>query len=71
MSDSLLPHGLQLPGSSVPGVSQARALEGVATSFSRASSQPRDRTWVSCTGKRFFTTEIREPKSQCVADGKC
>ena len=32
------------PGSSVHGILQARILEWVAISFSRASSQPRDRT---------------------------
>ena len=33
------------PGSSVHGILQARILEWVAIPFSRASSQPRDRTW--------------------------
>ena len=50
-------HGLSLPGSSVHGTSQARILEGVAISFSRGSSQPRDQTPVSCLAGRFFTTE--------------
>ena len=36
------------PGSSVPGIFQARILEWVAISYSRGSSQPRDRTHVSC-----------------------
>ena len=35
-------------GSAVHGVSQARILEWVAISFSRGSSQPRDRTRISC-----------------------
>ena len=35
------------PGSSVHSIFQARALEWVAISFSRDSSQPRDRTQVS------------------------
>ena len=35
------------PGSSVCGVFQARILERVAISFSRGSSQPRDRTHIS------------------------
>ena len=39
------------PGSSVHGILQARTLEWVAISFSRGSSQPRDRTCVSCTGR--------------------
>ena len=41
------------PGSSVHGILHARILEWVAISFSRWSSQPRDRTWVSCTAGRF------------------
>ena len=36
------------PGSSVHGILQARILEWVAISSSRESSQPRDRTHVSC-----------------------
>ena len=43
------------PGSSVHEIFQARILEWVAISFSRGSSQPRDRTWVSCTAGKFFT----------------
>ena len=43
------------PGSSVHEIFQARILEWVAISFSRGSSQPRDRTQVSCTAGRFFT----------------
>ena len=35
------------PGSPVPGILQARILEWVAISFSRGSSQPRNRTQVS------------------------
>ena len=42
------------PGSSVYGILQARILEWVAIPFSRGSSQPRDRTWVSCIVDRFF-----------------
>ena len=37
------------PGSSVPGIFQARILEWVAISFSRGSSPPRDGAHVSCT----------------------
>ena len=44
-----------LPGFSVHGISQARILEWVAISFSRGSSQPRDRTQVSCIAGRCFT----------------
>ena len=39
------------PGSSVHGISGARILHWVAISFSRGSSQPRDRTHVSCIGR--------------------
>ena len=44
-----------LPGSSDHGIFQARILEWVAISFSRGSSQPRARTWVSCSVGRCFT----------------
>ena len=47
------------------GILQARTLEWVAFPFSRASSQPRDRTQVSCIAGGFFTSwatrEAREP----------
>ena len=43
------------PGYSVCRILQARTLEWVATLFSRESSQPRDRIWVSCIAGRFFT----------------
>ena len=40
---------------SVHEIFQARTLEWVAISFSRGSSQPRDRTWVShIVGRRFY-----------------
>ena len=42
------------PGSSVPGILQARILEWVVISFSRGSSWPRDRTQVSRTAGRRF-----------------
>ena len=42
------------PVSSFQGISQARILEWVAISFSKASSRPRDRTQVSCIGRRIF-----------------
>ena len=38
------PMDSSLPGSSVPGISQARILKWVAIPFSRESSQPRDQT---------------------------
>ena len=48
MSDSLQPHGLQPAGVSVRGSFQARILEQGVISCSRGSSQPRDRTLISC-----------------------
>ena len=44
------------PGPNVHGVFQARILKWVAMPFSRGSSWSRDRTQISCTGGRFFTT---------------
>ena len=41
------PMDCSLPGSSVRGIFQARVLEWVAISFSRRSSRPWNRTWVS------------------------
>ena len=43
-----------LPGSSLHRILQARVLEGVAISFFRGSSWPRDRTWVSRIPGRCF-----------------
>ena len=43
------------PGSSVHGILQARILEWVAISFSRGSSQPKDRTEVSHIAGILFT----------------
>ena len=39
----------------VPGILQATILEWVAIPFSRGSSQPRNRTRVSCIAGGFFT----------------
>ena len=39
----------------VHGILQARILEWVAVPFSRASSQPRNWTQISCTAGEFFT----------------
>ena len=44
-----------LPGSSVHGIFQARILEWVAIFSSRVSSQPRDRTQVSCIARGLLT----------------
>ena len=49
------PMGCSPPCSSIHGIFQARVLEWVAISFSRGSSRPRDRTWVSCIGGRCFS----------------
>ena len=43
-----------LPSSSLHGILQGRVLECIAISFSRGSSQPRDRTPVSCIPGRHF-----------------
>ena len=51
MSNSLPPHDY-----TVHGILQAKILKWVAFPFSRASSQPRDRTHVSYTAGRFFTS---------------
>ena len=54
-------------GCSVQGIFQARILEWVAISFSRGSSPPRDRTWVSYIAGRFFTKlAIREALERTV-----
>ena len=42
------------PGSSVPGIFQAKILDWVAIPFSRGSSQPRGQTQVSCAAGWFF-----------------
>ena len=49
------PMDCSLPGSSVHGIFQAIVLEWTAISFSSGSSQPRDRTQVSCVVDRRFT----------------
>ena len=52
------PMDCSLPGFPVHGILQARILEWLAISYSRGSSQPRDRTHVSCVScivGRFFT----------------
>ena len=51
------PMDCYLPGSSVPGILQARLLEWVAISSSRGSFQPRNRTcisYVSYNGRRVL-----------------
>ena len=48
------PMDCSLPDSFDYGIIQARILEWVANSFSRGSSQPRDRTQVSYIAGRLF-----------------
>ena len=48
------PMDCSLQGFSVHGILQARILEWVTISFSRGSSQPRDRTQVFRNGGRHF-----------------
>ena len=55
------PMDCSLPGSSLHGSLQARVLEWAAISFSRGSSWPRDRTWVSrIPGRHFNLWATRE-----------
>ena len=49
------PMDCSLSVSSVHGIFQARVLEWIAISFSRESSQRRNRTQVSCIAGRRFT----------------
>ena len=49
------PKDCSLPSFSVHRIFQARVLDRVAISFSRGSSRPRDRTWVSRIEGRHFT----------------
>ena len=53
------PVDCSLSGSSVHGILQARILKWVAISFSRASSQIRNQTRVSCTADGFFTRKAQ------------
>ena len=55
-SNSFWPWMCSPPGSSAHGILQAKKLEWVAVPFSRGSSGPRDKTWVFCTSRGFFTT---------------
>ena len=52
-------------GYTVHGILQARILEWVAFHFSRGSSQPRDRTQVSCIAGWFFTAKSPGKPSWC------
>ena len=60
------------PGSSVPGILQARILEWVVISSSRGHSWPRDQTGVSCIGRQVHyhwatgeAPDVRYPNSKC------
>ena len=55
------PMDYSLPGSSVHGILQARILESVASPFFRGSSQPRERTWVSCTADSLLSEPLGKP----------
>ena len=54
------------PGSSVHEILQVRILEWDVIPFSRGSSQPRDRTQVSCIAGRFFTVWATTEAPVCV-----
>ena len=55
VSNSAVPCSAGCPAPLCRGILQARVLRWAAISFSRGSSRPRDRTWVSCIAGRFFT----------------
>ena len=54
-ADAVVADSNLMPGMSM-GILQARILECVAMPSSRGSSQPRDRTQVSCIAGGFFTS---------------
>ena len=60
------------PGSSVCGISQARLLEWAVISSSRRSSQPRDRTQVSCIGRQILypLSQLGNTKSKATLSPK-
>ena len=64
MLDSLRPHGLYSPDSSVLEILQARILEWVVISSSKGSSPPRDQTLIYCVpciaGGFFYLLSHRE-----------
>ena len=65
------PVDYSLPDSSLHGILQARILEWVAISFSRVSSRPRDRTWVShiaSAGRCFNLWATRDALEQWSAE---
>ena len=54
LSNSLWLHGLYVAHQALLSAEFSRQEEWVAIPFSRGSSQPRDRTWVSRIAGRFF-----------------
>ena len=67
MPDSLQPHELYLPGSSVPGISQARVLEWVANALSRDRPNPGMEPVSSALVGKFFINEEMAPHSSVLA----
>ena len=65
------PMNCSLPGSSARGVFQARILEWVAISSSRGSSQPRDRTCISCIGKQVLYHQYHLGSMKRLLFSKC
>ena len=59
MSNSLMPHGLQLTSSSVHGISQARILYWVGISFSRESSPPKSRVSPALASRRILLGDFK------------
>ena len=65
------PTNCSLAGFSIHGILQARALEWVASPFSRGSSQPRDGTQVShIAGRRFALWATREAHTIIKSSGE-
>ena len=69
------PLDCSLLSSSVHGILQARILESVAISFSKGSSQPRDRnrvSFISCIGRQILyhgaTWEVKHLTPDLLAD---
>ena len=64
------PTDFSLPGFSVHGIFWTTVLEWVAISFSRGSSRPRDRTWVSyIIGRCFYRLNQGRPYNLYRLDG--
>ena len=55
-ANSMTPWTVALQALLSIGILQARILEWVAMPFSKGSSQPTDRTQVSCIASGFFTS---------------